>query len=243
MLSFTLQPMILFVFLGVLIGIFDNIVMGSATFSPATVKLDDATITDNKGRISPKTISCNSAANNDSVYCIFRVADIKTYNGLEALGIGLPMLTSVNSAKLNTLIKAALIMFIFSKFMDNVSDIAKTLTGGTKISTSWASNFSPSALNKTAYDKLSGIQSRGMRAISGAARSGFSSAAKAISNSGNQGKSVSSSNPSASDNVGGRAPTNASSHVGSANHSGASSHSGSTNPSGASTHTTGGKKP
>lgn len=176
LLSFTLQPMILFAYLGVLIAIFDNVVMGSATFSPATVTIDGVSKVDDYGRISPKTISCNDSAKNDSVYCIFKIADIKTYNGLEALGIGLPMLASVNGEKLMTLAKAALIMFVFSKFMDKINTLASELTGGTTISTGWENSASPSKMAQEMYSKLRGAQQRGMRGSKKAVRAGVDAA-------------------------------------------------------------------
>ena len=93
MLGFILQPMILFAYLGILIAIFDNIVIGSATFTTtAKITRDGASVTDIYGQASEKNISCNSAAENDSIYCIFKIADIKTYTGFEVLGIGLPIL-------------------------------------------------------------------------------------------------------------------------------------------------------
>ncbi len=186
LLSFVLQPMILFAYLGVLIAIFDNVVMGSATFSPATVTIDGATIVDDYGRVSPKTISCNNAAKNDSVYCIFRVADIKTYTGLEPLGIGLPMLASINGEKLMTLAKAALIMFVFSKFMDNINSIASELTNGTTISTNWA--VKPSDMAQKAFGALKAVQDRGKRALQNVGRAGVGAATSAANAVGNRGK-------------------------------------------------------
>ncbi|MBU6140897.1 MAG: type IV secretion system protein [Proteobacteria bacterium] len=161
-LTFTLQPMILMAYLGVLIAIFDNIVIGSATFEPVVVEINGVNVVDTYGRIAPKKINCNNVAKNDSIYCIFRIADIKNYNGLEALGIGLPMLFSVNTTKLTTLIKGALLMFIFSKFMDMISEIAATLTGGSSIGTGWSGQNSPYNLAAKTLGTLQGVQSRGV---------------------------------------------------------------------------------
>jgi len=182
MLGFILQPMILFAYLGILIAIFDNVVIGSATFTTTgtITKVDGVTkYPDDKGQASEKTISCNSAAENDSIYCIFRIADIKTYTGFEALGIGLPILGSMNGSKLITIIKGALIMYIFSAFMDKIAEVAATLVGGSQIAnSSWSNNFNA----RKAYSTLRGIQTRGMSAMSApvksALRKGINAASK-----------------------------------------------------------------
>lgn len=216
-LSFTLQPLILFAYLGVLIAIFNNVVIGSATFTPSTFKIGSESKLDEYGRYTPKSISCNGAAKDDSIYCIFRVADIKTYNGLEALGIGLPMLTSINVDKLASLIKGALIMFIFSKFMDNINTIAAELTGGTKINTGWEANFTPSSMAMGSYDKLRDIQKRGMRLTKkggSMVRSGITSLSNLARDLGDKGKS--STGNDAIDGVGSRSGgAGANDHVGS----------------------------
>ena len=63
MLGFILQPMILFAYLGILIAIFDNIVIGSATFTTTgTITIDGVSVTDDRGQKFKKTISCNSKA-------------------------------------------------------------------------------------------------------------------------------------------------------------------------------------
>ncbi|MCE3254738.1 MAG: type secretion system protein VirB6 [Rickettsiaceae bacterium] len=117
LLSFVLQPVVLFIYLGFLITLFEGTMIGSATFS-------------GDGKSAPKTINCNAAANNDSIYCIFKLKDIKTNNSLSPIGIALPVLADMNAKKMNTIIKAAFLMFIFTKFLDKIIDIAKTLLGG-----------------------------------------------------------------------------------------------------------------
>ncbi len=182
MLGFILQPMILFAYLGVLIAIFDNIVIGSATFtSTSTITINGVTGPDIYGKSSEKNISCNSAAQNDSIYCIFKIADVKTYTGFEALGIGLPILGSMNATKLMTIIKGALLMYIFSSFMDKIAEVAATLVGGKEIiGGGWANNFKPHEMAAKAASILGGIQSRGMAAAGSAARKGGELASNAV---------------------------------------------------------------
>lgn len=181
MLGFILQPMILFAYLGVLIAIFDNIVIGSATFtSTSTITINGVTGPDIYGKSSEKNISCNSAAQNDSIYCIFKIADVKTYTGFEALGLGLPILGSMNATKLMTIIKGALLMYIFSSFMDKIAEVAATLVGGKEIGGGWANNFKPHEMASKAGSILGGIQSRGMAAAGSAARKGGELASNAV---------------------------------------------------------------
>ena len=152
LIGFVLQPMILFCYLGVVITIFDKVVIGDVTFSGASAN-------DPHGRISPKTINCTGEAANTSIYCIFRIADIKTFNGFEALGIGIPMITSMNSEKVNTIIKASMLMFILMKLMDQISDFASKLVGGAALKSDWGSM---SKMMSKSYGTLRGIQTRGM---------------------------------------------------------------------------------
>ena len=166
MLGFILQPMILFAYLGVLIAIFDNIVIGSATFeSGGIITINGVPGPDIYGQSSEKNISCNSAAQNDSIYCIFKIADVKTYTGFEALGLGLPILGSMNATKLMTIIKGALLMYIFSSFIDKIAEVAATLVGGKEIGGGWANNFKPHEMAAKAASVLGGIETRGMAAV------------------------------------------------------------------------------
>jgi type IV secretory pathway VirB6-like protein len=163
MLGFTLQPMILFAYLGILVSLLDAVILGSATFKPTTVELNGTSVVDTFGRVAPKQISCAGDAANDSIYCIFQISDIKTFNGFEILGIGIPLLGSMNSSKLETIMKCAIIMFIFSSFMDKMSGFAAKLVGGAELKSTWGS--STSKLAGQAYGALSAVQSRGVRAL------------------------------------------------------------------------------
>lgn len=194
MLSFTLQPMILFAYLGILITLFDKVIIGSdVRFSPSTVSINGANVPDLYGRIAPKRIVCDATANDNSMYCIFRVADIKTYTGFEVLGIGLPILGSINANKLYAILKAAILMFVFTKFLDQISYFASKLTGGTELKPEWGGM---ETMVSKSYDALKGIQKRGMRALKKhggtAARKGMEGV-KGITNAiGNRGKAVAS---------------------------------------------------
>lgn len=164
-LGLSLQPMILFAYLGVFITVFDSAIIGNVSFS-------------GDGKTAPKKIICNNSSgtdvlfknaftksNNtgeeDSIYCIFRMADIKTFHGFELLGVGLPVLESITPAKLSTITKAALLMFIFLQFLDKISKFAQELVGGATLS----SNIAGAAkMAGKVMGGLQAIQKRGMGA-------------------------------------------------------------------------------
>jgi len=163
LLGFTLQPMILFAYLGILVSLLDAVILGSATFEGSTIVVNNQYVVDDYGRVTPKKISCNGDANDDSIYCIFRISDIQTFTGFEVLGLGIPLLGSMNSDKLDTIIRAAIIMFIFSSFMDKMTGFASKLVGGAELKSNW--NVSTSKLAGKAYGIASAVQSRGVHAL------------------------------------------------------------------------------
>jgi type IV secretory pathway VirB6-like protein len=179
MLGFTLQPMILFAYLGILITLFDKVIIG-----------DDVRFTGD-GKKNPKQMICNDEAKNTSIICIFKIPDIKTFPGLEVLGVGLPMLGSMNQEKLQSIVKAALIMFIFMKFMDQITGFAKKLVGGAELKSDW--DASASGMAKNAYGTLRGIQQRGMRVGKAGAKGIMRAGGQAksmIASMGNKGKAT-----------------------------------------------------
>ncbi len=192
LLGLTLQPMILSVYLGIFLTLFDHIMVGDVTF-------------EGDGKNEPKTVVCEGEAADTSFYCIFRVADIKTFPGLEILGIGLPMLTDMNETKLKAIINGAMLMFIFMKFMDQISAFAAKLVGGAQLDSNWGS---ATQMVSQSYGALRGLQKRGMGAIkkhgSTIARKAGEGATGAAQLMGNGGKHVSSPETSSgSDNTAG----------------------------------------
>jgi type IV secretory pathway VirB6-like protein len=151
LLGVCLQPMVLFAYLGIVISIFDAVIVGPVTF------LGD-------GKNAPKEINCsqNNAASN-SVYCIFNTLKMKNYNGLEPIGIGLPMLYDDNlPAKVSSLIKAALLMFVLTQFLNKIQELAMHLVGGPLLDANWGSTVK---MTKKTYRSLQAIQKRAHRAI------------------------------------------------------------------------------
>jgi hypothetical protein len=101
------------------------------------------------------------------------------------------MLGSMNQEKLQSIIKAALIMFIFMKFMDQITGFAKALVGGAELKSDW--NASASGMAKNAYGTLRGIQQRGMRVAKAGANGIMRAGGQAksmIGSMGNKGKAT-----------------------------------------------------
>lgn len=179
MLGFTLQPMILFAYLGILITLFDKTVIGDVTFV-------------GDGKESPKRIVCEGEAVDTSMYCIFRVADIQTYNGFEVLGIGIPMLASMNQTKVNSIIKTSIIMFIFMSFMDQITSFAAKLVGGAELKSDW--KLSASGMAKDSMKAINNVRKRAAglagKASGGIARKAGESLSKGISKVTDRGKAL-----------------------------------------------------
>lgn len=148
-LGFALQPMILFLYLGIFLSFFDHVIIGDVTFK-------------GDGRSAPKQIVCSGEAEKTSIYCIFRIADLKTFDGLNVIGIGLPILTSMTKEKLQTVVKSAFLLFIFMKFLDQITSFATNLVGGKELRSEGISAVSMASKMGGA---LGAIQKRGMQGL------------------------------------------------------------------------------
>lgn len=154
--GFIIQPIILFAYLAIFIAIMDHAVYGIRHH-----ETDNGGITfSGDGLETPKGNVCTAKGDNNSIYCIFGVADMARFSALKPIGIILPILLNMNEEKLLTIVKAGLLMFIFSEFMDKISELAYELTGVSKISSN-----TPSAMSmiKKSHGVARGVQKRGSR--------------------------------------------------------------------------------
>ncbi len=177
LLGLILQPMILFAYLGVLITIFDSVIIGDVTFS-------------GDGRDAPKEISCDGDAAATSVYCIFDSVQIKTLNALAPIGIGLPSLVVKDlMLKVKTLIKAALLMFIFTQFLSKIQELAISLVGGPDHGASWGSI---KGMASKTFGALNAVQKRAVGAVQKHGGNAARAVGQKIGTAGNRGKVVAS---------------------------------------------------
>ena len=126
MLGFILQPMILFAYLGLMLTVFDDLFIGDARFN-ASVKGNLPTIN------CDRDVARNIRPDENSIYCILDLGKYKNFTGLEVFDLAIPVLTSMTKEKVNTLTKAAIIMFVFLKFLDTITSVAKKLVGGAEL--------------------------------------------------------------------------------------------------------------
>jgi hypothetical protein len=170
-----LQPIFLFAYLGIMISMFDYLIIGDATI----------TIPDDKD-VTKSTINCKPEGTeiNNSIYCIFKIADLgkSDLTGFEALGVGIPILRDLNQERVNHIFKSALLMYIFAKFIDKISDFSARLVNSSRIETDTPG---VSAMTKKSYNFARSIQKRGTRVIKGK-MSKAKNAAKSIRNDSNQ---------------------------------------------------------
>lgn len=152
MLGFILQPMILFAYLGLMLTVFDDLFIADAKFIPSK-----------NGELP--TIDCNkddiikSNPDENSIYCILQLDRYKSYSGLEVFDLAIPVLMSMTKEKINTLTRAAIIMFVFLKFLDTITTVAKKLVGGAELKADSTSNIQ-NVLKKVAK----GVQTRALNA-------------------------------------------------------------------------------
>jgi len=152
MLGFILQPMILFAYLGLMLTVFDDLFIGDAKFLPSV-----------NGELP--AINCDkddvikSNPDENSIYCILQFSKYKNYTGLEVFDLAIPVLMSMNKEKINTLTRAAIIMFVFLKFLDTITTVAKKLVGGAELKADSTSNIQ-NLLKKVAK----GVQKRALNA-------------------------------------------------------------------------------
>ena len=161
LIGYSLQPIILFAYMGFFITIFETLVTGSATFSgqaPTKEIVCDKVCVDKNGaktviaadsglgdNANPVT-TCDIAAGNkildpmsDSVACMMNLKNehFGQIPALEPLGIALPIIKDFFSdngrQKILAMMKAVLIIYILAKFMDGIPGIASNLMGGSAL--------------------------------------------------------------------------------------------------------------
>ncbi len=174
LIGYSLQPMILFAYVAFFITIMDKTMIGSATFSGEApyksiscdkfCKNSDGSIEPYvNGNFPPCTDDGDLVVNpmNDSVACIINLNDFGKMPGLEMFGLTLPILANFFEdniqAKLLTILKAMIVMYLLYKFMDEIPGIGERLVGGSKLPTS---TNDPIAMMKKLRGALAAMQER-----------------------------------------------------------------------------------
>ncbi len=204
LMSYAIQPIILFTYLAIMVSVLDKSLVGSARFAgsapaktinctsycvesngtPATgVSLDDCD-TNNRYIVKPKS---------DSFECMISSNAFGRFPGLEIIGLSIPFLlelfTEDPKKKMLTLIRGLMIIYFLFKFMDEVPNIASQLFGGSTLPQSGAS--ARGMFNKTA-GIIKGTQKRLGRGAKNAAKGAGRAGLREIRKSGGNRKGTSS---------------------------------------------------
>jgi type IV secretory pathway VirB6-like protein len=208
LISFCFQPIILFAYIAIFCTIIDKTMIGSATFvgdPPSKIISCKEICKDSNGIIVPFVDNIEPACDqtgqklyypkNDSVACLINLNDFGKDPGFEIIGIGIPILHDLLKstaddikAKLLTILRGFLVMFLLYKFMDEIPGIASSLIGGAKLPGSQADAL---AMLSSVAGMIRGAQLRGFRGGKKAANSAYNKAKEVARDVGSSGKSVS----------------------------------------------------
>ena len=191
LISFCLQPMILFAYIAIFLMVMDRTLIGSAEFNgPApfkTINCEKKCVNIADGSIAPYVNGampdCDKTGQqiidplNDSAACLLGFDGFGSFPGFEIIGVTIPVLINIfesnTKERILTILKAALVMYLIYKFMDEIPGITTALIGGTKLPSSNADGF---AMWKKGVGIARGIQKRLAR---GALKVGKKGAGKA----------------------------------------------------------------
>jgi hypothetical protein len=208
LISFCMQPMILFAYIAFMVIVIDRSLIGSATFvGPGPhkgiscekyCKNADDTIEPNStdGSLPSCTETGQRMVNplDDSVACLIGFDSFGKFPGLEIFGLSIPILKNLLEENVKqrilTILKGAIVMYLVYKFMDEISGITARLIGGSDLPGSPRNAFST-------LQKIAGAAESIRKRIKG----GAAQAAKAayenrdsikdkLGGSGNKGKST-----------------------------------------------------
>ena len=200
LISFCIQPMILFAYIALFLNVMDSIMVGSATFSGPqyTLSCKQYCVSTN-GAVTHDTGQANFCTNpgdqmfdpgSDSFICITQINNYENYPGFELIGVAMPIVADLINGnirqKIITVMKGALIMYILSKFMDEISNMAAALVGGASLP---GTSISAGQLFNKTLAIAKEIEKRGVRGIKKGAGSAGQKAKEAFS-SGDKGKDV-----------------------------------------------------
>ena len=203
LISYSLQPMILFAYVAIFISIMDKTVTGSATFygKPPfkTISCEkycqnssgskvDLTVSPGCDRVGEKMVKPKS----DSLACLIDTNTFANFPGLELIGISIPFILAIfdedPKQKILTIIRSVLILYLLYKFMDQIPSITTQLVGGGLP----GSTSDPLANLDKLRGMLRGIQKRAGRGAlklgKKTAKSSYDAIKKGAADSGNKGK-------------------------------------------------------
>lgn len=202
LISFSLQPMILFAYLAIFITLMDKTLIGSATFygqPPFRAISCKEYCRDATGAVVNNP-SCDLIGQKlvvpkaDSIACMISLSGVGNWPGLSLIGITLPFLIDFFSdhvrEKIITLFKAVLLMYFLVTFMDEIPEISSQLLGGASLPSSKVNALD---MLKGGIGIMQAIQKRALRSMNKYAPKAAVGARNAINKileAGNKGKSI-----------------------------------------------------
>ncbi|MBM3579396.1 MAG: hypothetical protein FJX34_01320, partial [Alphaproteobacteria bacterium] len=206
LISYCLQPVILFAYIAVFVTVMDQTLIGSATFhgSPPTKSLSCSKIcVDKDGDTVPwasgQAPPCDQEGQsyidplNDSVACLLNFNDFGSFHAFAVVGVVLPSLKNLFTGdvkqKILTILKAMIIMYLLYEFMDQISGIIEALVGtsGTGLPNNQVDPFKKLA---EVREMVVAVSKRLERAGAKAARGSLGAIRDATNYAGNKGKST-----------------------------------------------------
>jgi len=207
LISFCLQPIILFAYVGIFITLMDDILIGEALFegTAKTVNCSEFCKSSNGAQklISECTQTGDKIVNplDSSIYCIMGFDQFKSSAGFGIFNVTVAALKglfddkSKTTLRITVVIRGAILLYLLSYFLDEIPGITSALIGGSSIpgaSTSAVAMFS----------KVAGItRAIQLRLARGGLKAGMEVGQRAgsmIREIGNQGKSASASDDDSS---------------------------------------------
>ena len=154
LISFCLQPMLLFAYIAFMTVVIDRSLIGSATFvgsGPHKGISCEEYCKNSDGTVEPNTAdgdlpACDETGQkiinplDDSVACLINFNSFGKFPGLEIFGISIPVLTNLLEENVKqrilTIMKGAIMLYLLYKFMDEIPGINSRLIGGTGLPSS-----------------------------------------------------------------------------------------------------------
>ncbi|MDA9231132.1 type IV secretion system protein [Rickettsiales bacterium] len=175
LLGLSLQPILLFAYIGIFISIFDNVMLGSSSYdiNKGTQNCNSWCMgNDGVRKYGEKQSECSDDQpimdpETDSIACIIKSKTGLIDNsptGLEIFGIGVSLIVDALSDPKKlfnqtiALLKGCLILFILSKFISDIPSISSQLIGGAAIR---GGDVDPIETAKKAYGAAKEIGQRG----------------------------------------------------------------------------------
>lgn len=154
LISYNVQLILLFAYLGIFLAVFDRVVLG------------EDVVFRGDGIENPKTVVCQGEAANKSLYCIFSYSNFSNFDGLNIIGITMPILLNMSKEKIATIFVSVIILAIFSFMIDQIPTVSEQLFGAglnDTVDSAWKS--SAIDMTKKSFEVVNAVRERGQQGV------------------------------------------------------------------------------